>query len=191
MPSTLLYGPMKSGKSRELIRIYQTHMSEHEGTYFIYSFGPDVIHTRAEEEDLEATPLSDMSSLVRMFTDIVHELQTGALVICFFDEVQFADPLFAHLVQNLSRFGAYVYMAGLDTDYKREAFETTSLLMQLSDRSHRFESECDVCQSPSQYTQRLLDGNPVQDGERVVLDNVHGGDTEYTYETRCERCYVS
>lgn len=191
MPTTLFYGPMKCGKSRSLIRAYHAHLERDPAHFFLYSFGPDYIRTRAEEDDIPAIVLSDDTSLVRMMTDVIHALQGGELVICFFDEVQFSTPLFPEICRELSNLGAYIYLAGLDTDFRRELFPPMQQLMEEAEHVHQFHSECDQCGEPSSFTQRLLDGQPVTEGELVVLDSVHGGENDYTYETRCERCYVS
>lgn len=191
MPSTLFYGPMKSGKSRQLIRAFRAHLSRDVATFKLYSFGPSFIRTRAEEEDIPAQVLDDDASLVRMTVDIIEALQRQELVICFFDEVQFASPLFPSICKNLSDLGAYIYLAGLDMDFRREMFPPMTEFMDFVDYKHHFQSTCDCCGEDSSYTQRLLDGQPVTEGELVVLDSVHGGENDYTYETRCERCYVS
>jgi thymidine kinase len=102
------------------------------------------------------------------------------------DEVQFFDSDLVEAVELLRARGNDVIAAGLDLDFRREAFPTTRRLEEAAVRVERFRGRCGRCGRPSTVTQRLVNGRPASLDDPVVRI----GDEEL-YEPRCEDCWVT
>ena len=93
----------------------------------------------------------------------------------FIDEVQFMDT--TETLQNVSNMlsaGVNVVAAGLNQDSQGQPFETTAMLMAMSDEIKLITSTCTQCGLPATKTQRMSDS-----GGRVAVGSVG------MYEPRC------
>lgn len=113
-------------------------------------------------------------------TDWDHALRTFNLQpynfhTVFIDEIQFMDP--EQTVENVNtmlRRGIHVVAAGLDQDSRGVPFETTAMLLALSDEVQKIQAICTVCGKPATKTYRTQDV-----GDRVAVGSVG------LYEPRC------
>jgi thymidine kinase len=172
----VICGPMFSGKTDELIDRYERARSA----------GADVValkpvrdgrhaHDRIVSHSAREIPARAVSSAA----DI------GPHDVVLIDEIQFFGADLPAAVDALRAGGAAVAAAGLDRDFRREPFETTTALVRDADDVLRLAGTCRRCGAPATVTQRLLDGVPAPlDAPRLVV-----GDAEL-YEPRCERCWV-
>lgn len=93
----------------------------------------------------------------------------------FLDEVQFMDTTQTlDVVTQMLVDGVNVITAGLNQDSKGQPFETTAMLMAISDEIKLIQSICTNCGRPATKTQRLK-----SDGARVTVGSVG------IYEPRC------
>jgi thymidine kinase len=93
----------------------------------------------------------------------------------FLDEVQFMDTnQTVEIVSQMLIDGVNVVAAGLDQDSRGIPFETTAMLLALSDEVTKIQAICTVTGKPATKTQRLVD-----DGDRVAVGSVG------MYEPRC------
>ena len=93
----------------------------------------------------------------------------------FLDEVQFmdTDETITNVQKMLSN-GVNVVAAGLNQDSRGKPFETTAMLMAISDKIELLQSNCTQCGVPATKTQRLLD-----QGGRIEVGSIG------VYEPRC------
>lgn len=92
------------------------------------------------------------------------------------DEIQFMDTQRTITVVNdMLINGVNVVAAGLDQDSRGVPFETTAMMLALSDEVKKIQAICTVCGRPATKTQR----NDDADGERVVVGSIG------IYEPRC------
>lgn len=93
----------------------------------------------------------------------------------YLDEVQFMDT--SSTVEQVSRLiiqGKNVVAAGLNQDSGGRPFETTAMLMAISDEVKLISAICNVCGRPATRTHRLADT-----GDRVMVGSMG------IYEPRC------
>jgi len=105
-----------------------------------------------------------------------HTLKSYNYHTVFLDEVQFMDSdTTLQIVSNMLVDGVNVIAAGLNQDSRGKPFETTALLMALSDEIKLIQSICSQCGRPATKTQR----QEQTADERVVVGSVGA------YEPRC------
>ena len=104
-----------------------------------------------------------------------HNLKPYNYHTVFLDEVQFMDTTETlHNVNQMLADGVNVIAAGLNQDSRGQPFETTAMLMAVSDEIKLIRAVCNVCGKDATKTQRLADK-----GGRVAVGSVG------LYEPRC------
>jgi thymidine kinase len=99
---------------------------------------------------------------------------------------------FKDLIRTLLRMGVHIYWTGLPLDYRGEPFELVAWMMAMSDEYSLFPGKCKVCnKTPAHYSQRLMFGHPAPSSTpRFVPDTPRYRRLGFTYEQRCEHCFV-
>lgn len=104
-----------------------------------------------------------------------HTLKPYNYHTVFLDEVQFMDTdETVNIVNQMLIDGVNVITAGLDQDSRGRPFETTAMLLALSDEVEKIKAICTVCGKDATKTQRLDSS-----GGRVAVGSVG------MYEPRC------
>lgn len=164
-------GPMFSGKTEELIRrVRRAQIARQKVQIFKpaiddrYHDSNVVSHSSLE---VEATPVKDSIEILKKLYDTTR--------IVAIDEVQFFDENIITVVQKLARRGIRVICAGLDQDYKGQAFGPMPQLLCIADLVNKVSAICTVCGSPAtkSFRKNTNDENQVLVGETDV------------YEARC------
>ena len=83
-----------------------------------------------------------------------------------------------------SEIGVRVMVAGLDKDFRGEAFGVMPELLTRGEFVTKLTAVCAKCGSPATRTQRLVDGKPASFDDPVVLV----GAVDH-YEPRCRHCH--
>ena len=96
------------------------------------------------------------------------------------DEAQFFDQKIIEVAEVLADRGLRVIVAGLDTDFRGEPFGPMPVLMAKAEDVDKLRAICMVCGEPASRTQRLVDGQPANYNDPVVIV----GASEM-YEARC------
>lgn len=112
---------------------------------------------------------------------ILDNLEPDTTVIGI-DEAQFFEPEIIHIVQSLADRGLRVIVAGLDLDFRGEPFGSMPLLMALAEQVTKLQAICMTCGEPACRTQRLVNGQPANYDDPVVIV----GAAEL-YEARCRK----
>jgi thymidine kinase len=100
------------------------------------------------------------------------------------DEVQFFDWTIADVCEELANQGKRVILAGLDMDFRGEPFGPMPLLMAQAESVEKLQAICVVCGAPASRTQRLINSQPANYDDPVILV----GASE-VYEARCRQCH--
>jgi thymidine kinase len=176
----VICGPMFSGKTDALIARYERARSDgvealavkperdsrHPSDRIVSHSGREIPATAAGSSD-------DVARLGR------------SVELLLIDEIQFFQPDLRDTVADLRAHGVEVVAVGLDRDFRREPFETTTALARDASRVTRLTGRCFRCGDEATLTQRLTDGVPAPlDAPRLLV-----GDAEL-YEPRCERCWA-
>lgn len=176
-----IIGPMYSGKSGELIRrLVLAEIAKQD----IAVFKPNIDNRFSStsvvsrmESSLACNPI-DPNTLEDSFGDSIYELAEYASVVGI-DEVQFFNRSIVAVCNNLARDGKRVIVSGLDSDYALQPFETTMLLVAMSEYVDKFRAVCVKCGNPAHFNKRLHGGT----GNRVIVGDVD------LYEARCRDCF--
>ena len=172
----LICGSMFSGKTEELIRrIVRAKIAKQK----VQVFKPIL------DDRYKANKVSSHSGnyyeakVVKDVNEIIDLIEPDTDVIAI-DEVQFFDWSVAELCDRLAHEGRRVIVAGLDMDFRGEPFGPMPLLMAQAEAVDKLQAICIVCGSPASRTQRLIDGQPANYDDPVILV----GASE-VYEARC------
>jgi thymidine kinase len=114
---------------------------------------------------------------VKSAKDILEKVAPGTQVVGI-DEVHFFDPGVVEVCETLADSGRRVIVAGLDQDYRGQAFEITARLMAVAEFVTKNLAICVVCGNPANRSQRLTHTR-----KRI---SVGAADK---YEARCRRCF--
>jgi len=174
-------GPMFSGKSEEMIR--RLRRAEIAGQRVVI-FKPR-IDDRYDASDvvshagirMRGVPVASVAELV--------ERARGFEVVGI-DEIQFFEPEVVSAALGLADDGLRVVAAGLDQDFRRQAFGVMPDLLAHAEFVDKLQAVCHRCGGPATTTQRLVDGRPAPySGATIVV----GANEQY--EARCRDCHES
>jgi thymidine kinase len=177
----VICGGMFSGKSEELIRRVRRATY---GKLTVQMFKPSVDNRYSEEEVVSHNGTSIIASAVSKSKDILVHVDENADVIGI-DEVQFFDEDIVEVIEQLANSGKRVIAAGLDLDFRAEPFGIMPQLMALAETVTKLQAICLSCGSPSNRTQRLINGEPASYDDPIILV----GASE-SYEPRCRHCHI-
>ena len=179
----VITGPMRAGKTAELIRI--AHDAYRQGAalcVFVHQLGADaeneILRSR-NGQTLAAVAVSSATDMV----DIINALGVQHRACVVIDEAQFFDETEVPEIELLSLWHD-VHVAGLDSDFRGEPFPVMQRLMRRAIKYTWLKATCARCGAPATRTQRLIDGKPAPWDSPVILP---GGDD--MYEPRCVECH--
>ena len=175
----VICGPMFSGKSEEMIR--RLRRAEIAGQRVVI-FKPR-IDDRYDASDvvshagirMRGVPVAGVAELV--------ERARGFEVIGI-DEIQFFEPEIVAAALALADAGRRVVAAGLDQDFRRQAFGVMPELLAQAEFVDKLQAVCHRCGGPATTTQRLVDGRPAPYSGATILVGANE-----QYEARCRDCH--
>ncbi len=178
MAFTLIVGPMKSGKSLELIaRVAPYEFAKQkvvlvQPTKHVRDKG---IRSRAgiKAEALAADSLSEVSE------------QFDVIGI---DEIHMFPDEDVEYIEQWLRDGKQIIVSGLDVDYRGSMPPIVKALFeQKPDEVITKKAVCDVCRDyTAQFSQILHKGKPVLEGLPYIVPE----DGTYEYQARCRVCFT-
>ena len=123
------------------------------------------------------------SEVIEHAADIQELLRPDTTVVAI-DEAQFLDWEVAEVADQLATRGLRVIVTGLDLDFRGEPFGPMPLLLAQAEMVDKLHAICVVCGAPASRTQRLINGQPANYTDPVIMV----GATE-VYEARCRDCH--
>lgn len=185
LPSELyvICGPMKSGKSREIMRIldtlsYMTNIS-------ILAIKPDIdnrdINSRFTQKlagvEFQLLDSKNPTLLNKFYKD------SSFFDVVIIDETQFFNTSIVQEIETLIEKNVYVICAGLDLDFRGETFGPMGELLARANHISKLSGICDQegCNKKAIRTQREINGNPAHYDSPIILV----GDEEEGYSCRC------
>tara|TARA_X000000950_G_C13772536_1_gene601606 strand:+ start:256 stop:807 length:552 start_codon:yes stop_codon:yes gene_type:complete len=169
-----IVGAMFAGKTSELLKriLWAKHQNKK-----IIVIKPSIDNRYSNEKIITHNDLSHecyaMNNWETALKKFIFEKNTVDMV--FLDEIQFMDTnATLNNVENLLNKGIDVVCAGLDQDSRGKPWETSSMLLGLSDKILKIYGFCNVCGLEATKTFRKTEG-----GERTQVGAAN------IYEPRC------
>jgi thymidine kinase len=170
---------MYSGKSTALL--YQLKRAELANKEVVL-FKPRIDDRYSANKVVSHDGYSFPATVIDSHKEIVGNI--GSAKVVGIDEVQFFDPDIWRVIDMLSVMGKTVVVAGLSTDFMGQPFETSARVAMIADKIEKLVAVCVVCGEDAVWTQMVIDGQAVTDGDRVQV-----GGSEL-YSPRCRKCFV-
>ncbi len=178
---TVVLGPMKSGKSLELISLLSP-LQYTRMTHRVYQSARHVRDTDVISRSggaLRTTKVTDLrAALLEPFevigVDEIHMFSLGDIVV----------------VKQLLARGTRVIAAGIDLDHRGELFAPVKALFELGPDTVIYRrAVCDIClEFTATHTQVLADGVPFT--TQLNRSEALPDDGTFTYESRCRSCFI-
>lgn len=189
--SVIFYGPMKSGKSLQLIWTAK-RLEEENRKYLV--FKPSIDKRDGAFIASRGSDIMIPAIMVNLGSDIIHHVkreiaERGGVSAVLVDEINLFDSgvMLAH--EFCVDSGIDFFAAGLDRDFRKQWFqlgqgpETMFHLVAEYDEETLLAAKCEVCGSRAYYTQKLINGNPAPESSPLV----EIGDSQY--QARCSKCH--
>lgn len=180
MDLTLILGPMKSGKSFDLI------------SYFAPLKYTDISHVLYQSSrNIRDKHISSRNGVVieAKKIDTVKDVLDKDFSVVGLDELHMFDPKDVSAIAELLNKGVKVVAAGLDMDYRGKMFDVIKGLLELGPKEVKYRrAVCEVCrQLTAVYSQVFNKGVPITEGMPPVIPD----DGTFTYQPVCRNCFVS
>jgi thymidine kinase len=182
MELTLILGPMKSGKSLDMISLFAPLEYANIG-FCLYQPQRNVRDEFIQSRNGIKLQAKKIKSLFDILNDTPRE-------IIGIDEIHMFQEADARAVKEILNKGTRIIASGLDTDYQGRLFNIIIRLMELAPKEIKYKrAVCDICRAPTAvYTQILTaDNQPVTGGLPPVVPD----DGTYIYKAVCRQCFVS
>lgn len=176
----VISGCMFAGKTEELIRRINVLSYANKN---IIVFKPKVDNRYSDTEIVSHSGAKVPCLVVDRAQDILKRVKVDTEVVAI-DEVQFFDKEIVDVCEYLADKGIRVMVAGLDKDFRGEAFGVMPELLTRAEFVTKLTAVCAKCGAPATRTQRLVDGKPASFDDPIVLV----GAVEH-YEPRCRHCH--
>lgn len=170
----VICGSMFSGKTEELIRRLRRARIAQQS---VRIFKP-AIDRRYDENDIVSHSEQRIPSRVVTRAEEILDHVPRAIQVVGIDEAQFFEVELLEVCRELARRGIRVIVAGLEQDYRAQAFHVMALLMAEAEYVTKNLAICVICGNPAMRNQRIAR----KEGRIVV------GGSE-SYEARCRRCF--
>lgn len=170
----VIVGSMFSGKTEELIRLLKRAQLAKQN---VQVFKPQ-IDIRYSPDQVASHNKSLFKAIVIDHAAEIFEHINPETDVVGIDEGQFFDQELVDVANQLADRGLRVIVAGLDLNYKGEAFHPMPELMAVAENVQKLRAVCVVCGQLASRTQRLIES----DAQILVGD-------QKAYEARCRSCY--
>lgn len=150
----VITGSMFSGKTSELIR--QIRVVRRGGKQAII-FKPEIDNRYSKDCVVTHDKDEEKSISVKNACEILKHLPKDKVVIGV-DEAQFFDNSLVDVLQELSKQGYRIIVAGLDMDYNQKPFGIMPTLLAIASEVTKLKAICSICGEPNaMYSVRKTD----------------------------------
>lgn len=178
MSLILIAGPIKSGKSLELIARVEPLTYTKQKVLFVQP----KINVR-DKQITSRTGLKKRAIKVDSLSEIIKPFDVIAI-----DEVHMFNTRELRIINSWLAADKAVYISGLDLDYRGKIMPIFKGLLELKpDEIIIKKAVCELCQQfDARYTQILQNGVLITSGESHVIPE----DGRYLYRAVCRRCFT-
>lgn len=187
---TTITGPMFSGKTTELLRIYsREEIGKRKSLLFKPAMDNRYSESKVVNHDGRAIPANIVKTSEEIYQTTMDYLESeenraSALVNVFIDEVQFFDSDILDVIKKLTNKEINVFTSGLNQTYLGDPFpfkdgkNHIGFLMAISDYVIHLDAVCNNCGEAATKTYRK--------GEQKETVIIGGTDL---YQARCVNCF--
>jgi len=172
---------MFAGKTEELMRrLRRAQIAKQKIQIFKHTLDARYKKRNLSSHDgltIKATAVADSSQIEKKLKPDVE--------IVAIDEAQFFDGGIIDVVNSFVDRGKRVLVAGIERDFRDEAFGPMPSLLIAAEEVTKLTAICSVCGSEATRNQRLINGKPAKYTDPVVLPGAKD-----TYEARCRTHFV-
>jgi len=179
MELVLILGPMKSGKTFDLIGYFS--FLQHTTKPFVLiqptrNVRDENIHTR-HGIVMEAVKVRRLS-----------DADVNGSVIVGIDEMHMFHEEDADSIERWLQEGRKVVISSLDTDHQGRLFPVVKRLLEMGPKEVRYRrAACDICKNPEAiYTQVLRNDQPLTDDFPPSVPD----DGTFQYKSVCRKCFI-
>ena len=178
-----IFGPMKSGKSEYLIRLFtELTYSNIEGIVFKPAVNTRElgIASRGNDKQLKAIVIDENHP-----ENILEELKKVDNKFIGIDEAQFFSNRLVSVVEELQQQDYHIVVCGLLLSFRGEPFGPMPYLVGRANNIIRLTAVCEYpnCNNWAVLTQRLIEGKPALYNSPLVL--IENSGQKEKYEPRC------
>ena len=172
---------MFAGKSEELIRRLRTLSYAHKK---IVSFKP-AIDDRYDKTKIASHDGEMFDAYAIKSAKDIYQFVDDKTEVVAIDEVQFFGTEVSDIIEDLADKGMRVICAGLDLDFRGEPFGPMPTLLSRAEFVTKLSAACTICGCAATRTQRLIDGNPANYDDPVILVGA-----KESYQARCRKHHI-
>lgn len=178
MAFVFITGPMKSGKSLELIALVTPFEYAEKKILFL-----NPKRNVRESNITSRLGIDAESQVVSSLSDAGDDFDVVGV-----DEIHMFTRDDVWQIENWVKAGKEVFISGLDLDYQGNMIQTTLEVLQLRpDKIIVKNAVCEVCHTyDARFTQLLKDGKEITEG----IPPVNPDDGTFQYEARCRDCFI-
>ena len=177
----LISGPMFSGKSKQLIKIFNSLIIEIEDFSSKVKIFKPKIDIRSKNIE-SRVGWSIKSEVIDSSEEILKKITKHTKYI-FIDEFQFFDNTFYKVIEKLLLKGIDVYVSGLDNDFKRNEFKRYTELKKLAAFEIKTTAICLIC-SKIAINSKLLSTTSKTKGNIIIEKQENS-----KYISCCSNCF--
>lgn len=179
MGLTLILGPMKSGKSYELIS-YFAPLKYTDIPFALYQPEKNIRDQQIQSRNgslIEGKKIRSLSEVLKTEADVVG-----------IDEFHMFGEKDVEVVDDLLRRGKTVVISSLDTDYRGLLFANVTYLFSLGPKEVKFRrAVCERCKKPDAVYTQIFDGDsPLLGGMPASIPD----DGRFSYVPMCRLCFT-
>mgnify|MGYP000983196410 CR=1 FL=1 len=177
MAFVVIFGPMKSGKSLELISRVAPYEFAHDRVLYVQPSA----NTR-DQGVWSRGGLNARALKVNSLNEV-----SGTFDVIGIDEINMFPADDVHRIADWIAKGKHIYISGLDLDYRAEMPEVCRRILTLKPDEVVFKKAvCDVCRKfDARYTQIIHKGEELLGG----ISSIAPEDGTYEYQARCRKCF--
>lgn len=179
MDLTLILGPMKSGKSYDLISFFAPLQ---------YTDIPFALYQPTRNvRDEQIQSRNGIGINAQKITSLKEIIPTSARIIGI-DELHMFEAEDVSHIEQLLHEGIKIIASGLDLDYQGKMFAPIQRLLELGPKEVRYRrAVCEICKSPeATHSQVLENSTPLTSGMPPTIPD----DGTFDYQARCRKCFV-
>jgi thymidine kinase len=172
----LILGPMFSGKTTEIVRLYNNYSKINKKILVINYKEDNRYHdTLLSTHDKVMIPSVNLVKLGEL-----DECQVDTYDVILINEGQFFEDLVTNVLHYVEKMNKRVYICGLDGDFRRKKFGSILDLIPYCDEIAKLKAFCAICKNGKNglFSKRII-----QDENQIVIGND-------IYIPVCRGCYV-